>query len=69
MARTAFSNPGDPPSPCIKICKLDPVTRLCTGCLRSTDEIGAWSFMSPDEKRDVIAQLPGRRAGRRSRRG
>lgn len=61
MARTAFSNPDDPPSPCVKICALDPVSRLCTGCLRSVDEIAAWSFMSPQEKRAVLANLPGRR--------
>ncbi|MFT7254408.1 MAG: putative Fe-S protein YdhL (DUF1289 family), partial [Paracoccaceae bacterium] len=33
-------------SPCIKICVIQPETRLCTGCLRTIDEIGAWSKMS-----------------------
>ena len=29
-------------SPCIKICVIQPETRLCTGCLRTIDEISAW---------------------------
>ncbi|WP_103173389.1 DUF1289 domain-containing protein [Paracoccus sp. SY] len=28
-------------SPCIKVCVIDPATRLCTGCWRSLDEIAA----------------------------
>jgi len=35
-------------SPCVKVCVIHPQTRLCTGCLRSIDEIGAWSGMTPD---------------------
>jgi len=62
-----FSPPGgdDPPSPCIKVCKMDPVSRLCTGCWRTIEEIGAWGFMDGDEKRAVLAELPGRRPARR----
>lgn len=29
-------------SPCNKICKIDPVSRLCIGCLRSEIEISNW---------------------------
>ena len=41
-------------SPCIKICVIHPESRLCTGCLRSIDEITAWSRMSPDARRDHL---------------
>jgi len=32
---------------------MDAKTGLCEGCLRTIDEIIAWSTMSDDEKRDV----------------
>jgi predicted Fe-S protein YdhL (DUF1289 family) len=47
-------------SPCINVCRMNPDTGLCDGCLRTLDEIAAWSAMSPDQKRAVIAQLPKR---------
>jgi uncharacterized protein len=40
---------------------MNPDTALCEGCLRTLDEIAAWSSMSAKEKRAVLAQLPGRR--------
>ncbi len=66
MSRKSSLPDDGPPSPCIKVCKVDPVRRRCTGCLRTLDEIGAWSFMSADEKQAVLDALPARRAeGRR----
>ena len=56
-------------SPCIKICVIQPETRLCTGCLRSIDEIGAWSRMTPDERRAVMVELDARKAKLTKRRG
>ncbi|MGY9046616.1 hypothetical protein P775_27470 [Puniceibacterium antarcticum] len=47
-------------SPCIKICVIDPDSRLCTGCLRSIDEITRWSKMPPEGRRSVMADLPAR---------
>ncbi len=61
-------------SPCINICVIHPETRLCTGCARSIDEIGIWSRLSPEERRTIMAELPGRqvapgrRGGRAKRR-
>jgi len=40
---------------------MNPDTALCEGCLRTLDEIAAWSGMSADEKRAVLAKLPARR--------
>ncbi len=56
-------------SPCVKICVVHPVERLCTGCLRSIDEIGAWSRMSHEERRAVMEELPSREGRLKKRRG
>ncbi|WP_299029439.1 DUF1289 domain-containing protein [uncultured Sulfitobacter sp.] len=56
-------------SPCIKICVIHPESRLCTGCLRSIDEIGAWSRMTPEVRRAVMQELPARAGEFSKRRG
>ena len=56
-------------SPCIKICVIEPKSRLCTGCLRSIGEIGAWSGMSADARKAVMAELPQRAGQITKRRG
>lgn len=56
-------------SPCVKICVIHEESGLCTGCLRTLDEIAAWSRMSADERRSVMAQLPDRRSEIAKRRG
>lgn len=48
-------------SPCIAVCQVDPETDLCLGCRRHIDEIRDWPIMSAEEKRAVLAALPGRR--------
>ena len=45
------------PSPCVSLCKMDPETGLCQGCLRSLDEIVAWASADDDFKRAVWAQI------------
>ncbi len=52
------------PSPCIRVCVLDPEGAYCTGCLRTLDEIGRWSEMSEAERREVVAKLEERRRRR-----
>ena len=56
-------------SPCVKVCVIHPETRLCTGCARTIDEITAWSRMTPESRRAVMADLPNRVAAPRTRRG
>ena len=56
-------------SPCIKVCVIHPETRLCTGCLRSIDEIGAWSRLTADARKAVMDDLPARAPLLRKRRG
>ena len=47
-------------SPCVKLCQLHPVTRVCLGCHRTLAEIGDWSRMSPEARRAVMDDLPAR---------
>lgn len=56
-------------SPCVKICVVHPEARICTGCLRSIDEIARWSRMSTEERRAVMAALPDRADLLKKRRG
>lgn len=56
-------------SPCIKICVIHPETRQCSGCYRSIDEIGAWSRLSPEARREIMAELPARAVQQTKRRG
>lgn len=56
-------------SPCVKICVVHPQARICTGCLRSIDEITRWSKMSHEERRDVMEALPERKGLLAKRRG
>jgi uncharacterized protein len=56
-------------SPCVKLCVVHPVERICVGCYRSIEEIGAWSRLSPDARRAVLEQLPARAKNLTKRRG
>ena len=56
-------------SPCIKVCVIHPEARLCTGCLRTIDEITAWSRLSPEARREIMAALPSRAGLLARRRG
>lgn len=51
----------DPPSPCVEICRMDPVTGLCEGCRRTLDEIAGWRDFSAAEKMAVLERLELRR--------
>jgi uncharacterized protein len=56
-------------SPCNKVCQIHPETRLCLGCARSIDEIGAWGSMTPKMRSDIMADLPNRTVAPTTRRG
>jgi len=56
-------------SPCVRVCVIHPEARICTGCLRSIDEITRWSKMSPEERREIMAALPDRAGLLKKRRG
>ncbi|CAJ0814209.1 MULTISPECIES: DUF1289 domain-containing protein [Ralstonia] len=47
-------------SPCISVCKMDDARGLCLGCMRTIDEIAAWSTMSDAARLAVWQTLPER---------
>jgi len=46
-----------PESPCVKICKIDAVSGLCEGCLRTVDEIAAWPELSDPQKNKIYRNI------------
>ena len=50
------------PSPCINVCRMNPATGLCEGCLRTIDEIANWSSFSNAAKRAVWDEIETRHA-------
>ncbi len=44
-------------SPCISVCKMNEDQSLCLGCLRTLDELRAWSTLDDDGKRGVWKQI------------
>ncbi len=56
-------------SPCINVCRMDEATGWCAGCLRTLDEIAAWSALGEADKRAVLLRLSQRRVLWRQRPG
>jgi uncharacterized protein len=50
------------PSPCTSVCRMDERHGWCEGCMRTLDEIAAWSTLSEDAKRRVWKLLGPRRS-------
>ena len=48
------------PSPCVSVCKMDAERVFCTGCLRTLDELRAWSTLDNAGKRAVWQLIEGR---------
>jgi uncharacterized protein len=48
------------PTPCIKICSVDPASGLCVGCGRTLEEIGRWLALDNAERRRIMDELPER---------
>jgi predicted Fe-S protein YdhL (DUF1289 family) len=48
-------------SPCIGLCRIDDSSGLCLGCARTRAEIATWRDASPEELRQIWAELPLRR--------
>jgi len=64
MTTEAHAVPAPVPSPCINVCRMDPRSGLCEGCLRTIDEIAAWSQWPDTAKREVWQAIEARRAVR-----
>jgi uncharacterized protein len=57
-----MTNDAPVPSPCTDVCRIDERSGWCAGCLRTIDEIAAWSALDDAAKRKVWAELAARRA-------
>ena len=62
-AASANDGPGQDysASPCINVCVMNTASGLCDGCLRTLDEIAAWSCASDEQKRSIWQQIALRR--------
>lgn len=49
-------------TPCVKVCIVDGASSLCLGCFRTLNEIGSWSALTDEQRADIMAELPDRRA-------
>lgn len=56
-------------SPCVKLCVVHPEERLCVGCLRTIEEISAWSRLTHEARAAIMADLPSRAPRLAKRRG
>jgi uncharacterized protein len=48
-------------TPCINVCVIDKDAGLCQGCGRSIKEIGAWSRLTPVDRRRIMDGLDDRK--------
>ena len=54
LVRTSSTFDGDiVPSPCVSVCKMDEDRVYCQGCLRTLDELRAWSKLDNPGKRAI----------------
>lgn len=52
-------------TPCVSICRLDPITKVCIGCNRTKEEIDNWSTYSSEKQYEIMKRLGyGKRKGR-----
>jgi uncharacterized protein len=59
---SAADQTGAVASPCIDVCVMSEAAGLCTGCLRTLDEIAGWAQASDDERRAILQRIAVRRA-------
>jgi uncharacterized protein len=58
LREVAALGPEQPvPSPCNSVCRISESTGLCEGCLRTIDEVAAWSRLDDEGKRQVWQRL------------
>ncbi|WP_028994012.1 DUF1289 domain-containing protein [Azonexus hydrophilus] len=50
-----------PASPCINICRMDPLSGLCIGCQRTLEEIAGWSAFDNATRLTVLERVAERR--------
>ena len=50
-----------PASPCINVCRMDPLSGLCIGCQRTLEEIAGWSAFDNATRLTVLERVAERR--------
>lgn len=56
------ANPLAVISPCISVCRMNADTGLCEGCLRTLQEIAAWSGLTDTARLSVLEAIEVRRS-------
>lgn len=54
-------------TPCVSLCKLDPLTRICEECQRTQMEIFMWTKYTDEERMEVMKRLGYGKRGQRDR--
>lgn len=49
-------------SPCVDVCKIDKISGLCRGCLRTIGEIKTWKRLTRKQQKALLHTLETRRA-------
>jgi predicted Fe-S protein YdhL (DUF1289 family) len=44
-------------TPCISVCKLDPITQKCSGCNRTAEQIRMWSRYTDEQRLAIMREL------------
>lgn len=52
------------PSPCVGVCRIEPGTGLCAGCLRTSEEIAGWPASDTQARLAIVTALRARRRAR-----
>lgn len=47
----------DVPSPCVRVCVIEPRSGYCRGCRRTLPEIAGWARADEDRKLAIVEQL------------
>lgn len=50
------------PSPCVSVCQMNAANGLCTGCLRTLEEIAIWGQLDDTGKRAIWRSIAARAA-------
>ena len=44
-------------SPCVGVCSIDPKSKLCLGCLRSSNEIAIWPLIDNKRALEIMKEI------------
>ena len=47
-------------SPCVGVCSIDPKSKLCLGCLRSSEEIANWPQIDNQKALEIMKEIKNR---------